>query len=66
MPHNDKIIAQNNLTKSVIQKITKCWWINVNTKPVRLHALDGAVFPYIMTFTYEVNGIEYKKENILV
>ncbi len=65
MSKNDKIIAQNNIAKGTIKKVTKCWWIKVNTKPVRLHALDGAVFPYIMTFTYTVNGIEYKKRKYI-
>ena len=65
MLKKDKIIAQNNLTKGTIKKVTKCWWIKVNTKPVRLHALDGAIFPHIMTFTYTVNGIEYKKRKYI-
>ena len=37
----------------------------INTKPVRMHALDGAIFPYIMTFTYEVDGIQYKKRKYI-
>ena len=61
MSKSDKIIAQNNIVKGTIQKVTKCWWTKVNTKPVRMHALDGAIFPHIMTFTYEVDGIQYKK-----
>ncbi len=65
MLRKDKIIAQNNLTKGTIKKATKCWWIKVNTKPVRLHPLDGAIFPYFMTFTYTVNGIEYTKRKYI-
>ena len=65
MLRKDKIIAQNNLAKGTIQKVTKCWWIKVNTKPVRLHAIDGAIFPHIMIFTYTVNGIEYKKRKYI-
>ncbi|MBR5506450.1 MAG: hypothetical protein IKV88_00190 [Clostridia bacterium] len=61
----DKIIEQNNVTKGTIQKVTKCWWIKINTKPVRLHALDGAIFPHIMTFTYEVDGVRYKKRKYI-
>ena len=65
MSKNDRIIEQNNITKGIIQKVAKCWWIKINTKPVRMHALDGAIFPHIMTFTYEVNGIQYKKRKYI-
>ena len=61
----DRIIEQNNIAKGTIQKVTKCWWIKVNTKPVRMHALDGITFPHIMTFTYEVDGIQYKKRKYI-
>ena len=65
MSKSDKIIAQNNIAKGTIKKVTKCWWIKVNQKSVRLHALDGATFPHIMTFTYEVDGIQYKKRKYI-
>ncbi len=65
MSKKDKIIAQNNIVKGTIQKVTKCWWIKVNQKSVRLHSLDGATFPHIMTFTYEVDGIQYKKRKYI-
>jgi len=37
------------------------WWLKINTKPVRLHALDGAVFPYIIRVAYTVDGRDYTK-----
>jgi len=37
----------------------KQWWLKINTKPVRLHALDGAVFPYIIRVAYTVDGQDY-------
>lgn len=61
MSRDEKIIAQNQIAIGTIQKVTRCWWIKVNQKPVRMHALDGAVFPHIMTFTYIVDGVRYKK-----
>ena len=61
MSKSDKIIAQNNIAKGTIQKVTKCWWIKVNTKPVRLHALDGATFPHIIKVQYLVDGKSYIK-----
>lgn len=65
MLRKDKIIAQNNITKGTIQKVTKCWWIKVNTKPVRMHSLDGSIFPHIMTVTYDVDGVQYKKRKYI-
>ena len=31
-------------------------------KPVRMHALDGATFPHIITVKYSVEGQEYRKK----
>lgn len=58
---------KNDYTKTVgkVIKVHKCWWIMVNTKPVRLHALDGAAFPHIITVEYEVNGQKYTKKKFL-
>ena len=61
MSGNEEIIAQNNCTTGKIEKVTKCWWIKINTKPSRLNALDGALFPHLMTVSYSVNGKKYKK-----
>lgn len=58
-------ISNENRTNGKIEKVTKCWWIKVNEKPVRLHSLDGAAFPHIMTFTYEVDGVQYKKRKYI-
>ena len=52
-------------TTGKIIKVHKCWWIKVNKKPIRTHALDGAVFPHIVTFTYTVNGVEYTKRKYI-
>ena len=61
MSKSDKIIEQNNIAKGTIQKVTKCWWIKVNKKPVRLNGLGGALFHHLMTVSYSVNGKKYKK-----
>ena len=65
MSRSDKIIEQNNVVKGTIKKVTKCWWIKVNKKPTRTHALDGATFLHIMTFTYTVNSVEYTKRKYI-
>lgn len=48
-------------TTGTIVSVKKQWWLKINTKPVRKHALDGAIFPYIITFQYVVNDQKYKK-----
>lgn len=48
-------------TTGIVVSIKKQWWLKVNTKPVRMHALDGATFPRIITVKYFVDGQEYTK-----
>ena len=50
-----------NKTIGTVTSVKKQWWLKVNTKPVRMHALDGATFPHIITVKYSVNGQEYTK-----
>lgn len=47
-------------TEGLVTAVKTCWWLKVNTKPVRRHALDGALFPHIIHFTYSVDGQTYK------
>ncbi len=61
MSRNEEIIAQNNCTTGKIEKVTKCWWVKINKKPVRINCFDEALFPHLMTVTYSVNGKKYKK-----
>ena len=56
----DRILGQDCHVEGMVTKVYRCWWLKVNTKPVRLHAMDGALFPSIITFTYTVNGISYE------
>lgn len=48
-------------TTDVVTSIKNQWWLKVNTKPFRIHALNGAVFPHIITAKYTVGEKEYKK-----
>ena len=41
--------------------VKKQWWLKINTKPIRTHAMDGAIFPSIVTVKYEAEGKEYRK-----
>lgn len=49
---------EKETTGTVISVATQ-WWLKINTKPVRKHALDGATFPHIIKVQYTVDGKEY-------
>ena len=42
-----------------VTQVKTCWWLKVNTKPVRTHMADGAEFPHIIHFEYTVDGQRY-------
>ena len=46
-------------TEGVITDVKTCWWLKVNSKPVRRNMFDGALFPHIIHFTYCVNEQTY-------
>ncbi len=48
-------------TTGTIIAVKKQWWCKFNTKAVRLHSLDGAVFPHIIKVKYTVDGRDYIK-----
>ena len=48
-------------TIGTVIAVQKQWWLKINTKPVRTHALDGAIFPHIIKVQYCVNGKDYIK-----
>ena len=48
-------------TVGTVIAVSKQWWLKVNTKPIRLHALDGATFPHIIKAEYSVDGVTYVK-----
>ena len=41
--------------------VKKQWWLKVNAKRVRLHAMDGAMFPHIVKVEY--TGKPIRKES---
>lgn len=43
----------------VVTRVTKLWWLKVNTKALRSNAFDGARFPHVVTVEYTVNGKLY-------
>ena len=55
-----KLIGGNASVAGTVTGVKTCWWLKVNTKPVRANGLDGARFPHIIQFTYHVDGAEYR------
>lgn len=48
-------------TTGTVLSVSKQWWLKVNRKPARLHALDGAEFPHIIKVEYNIDGKMYSK-----
>lgn len=48
-------------TTGTVISVAKQWWLKVNTKPIRKHALDGATFPHIVKVKYTADGNDYIK-----
>ncbi len=51
----------NKETVGKVISISKQWWLKINTKPIRTHALDGAIFPHVIKVRYTAEGKEYTK-----
>ena len=48
-------------TVGTVLSVAKQWWLKVNTKPIRMGAMDGAIFPHVIKVQYEVGGNTYTK-----
>ena len=48
-------------TTGTILSAKKQWWLKINRKAIRIGALDGAAFPYIVKISYVIDGKEYIK-----
>ena len=48
-------------TIGTVLSIAKQWWLKVNTKPIRMGAMDGATFQQIIKVQYAVDGNTYIK-----
>lgn len=46
-------------TMGTVISVTKQWWLKVNRKPVRAHAMDGAAFPHTINVKYTIDGKDY-------
>ena len=54
------IRAAGSSVPGTITAVSRCWWLKINTKPVRRFSGDGAVYPSIITFSYQVDSIPYE------
>ena len=55
-----KIIHEGCRVKGTVFSTRTCWWLKINSTPVRTSSLDGAAFPHIISFRYVVDGVEYR------
>lgn len=46
-------------TMETVISVTKQWWLKVNRKPARAHAMDGAAFPHTIKVKYTIDGKDY-------
>ena len=51
----------NQETTGTVVAVATQWWLKVNTKPVRMHGMDGATFPHVIKVRYTVDGKDYIK-----
>ena len=52
-------------TLGTVRSVANQWWLQVNTKNMRMGALDGATFPHIIKVQYVVDGNTYTKRKWL-
>lgn len=46
-------------TFGTVIDVSEQWWFKLNTKALRTHSPDGAIFPHVVRVRYTVNGKEY-------
>ncbi len=54
-----------SMAVGTVISVKKQWWLKVNTKPVRMHAMDGATFPHVVTVKFTADGNEIVKKKWL-
>lgn len=52
-----RIIALDAQAEAVVTDVKTCWWLRVNTAPIRTAA--GSRYPHIVYFTYSVDDRSY-------
>lgn len=49
---------EKETTGTVISAVRQ-WWLKINRRVGRLHGMDGAEFPYLVSVRYAVDGKTY-------
>ena len=44
-----------------VVSVSTQWWLKINTKSVRMGAMDGATFPHVIKVQYKVSDTTYTK-----
>lgn len=57
---SDAIFAKDCSVPGTVTAVKRCLWLTVKTKPVRRFSGDGALYPSIITFSYQVDGLAYE------
>ncbi len=52
-------------TVGAVTRVSRQWWLKVNSKAVRVVGGDGAQYPHVVTVKYTVHGREYTKREWL-
>lgn len=55
------VVCMEKEATGTVVSVARQWWLKINTKPVRMHALDGAFFPHIAKVRYAADGKDYYK-----
>lgn len=58
-------MQMNCETIGTVISIASQRWLKINTKPARIHPLDGAAFPHVLKIKYTVNHKTYVKRKWL-
>lgn len=58
-----RIINLDRHTIAVVTNVRTCWWLRVNTEPVR--TAKNSRYPHIVHFTYSADGVQYSASRIL-
>jgi hypothetical protein len=48
-------------TTGRVLTVRRLWWIKINTRPLRRHALEGAAFPHAVRIAYRTEGTVYRR-----
>lgn len=58
-------MSSETKTTGTVAAVKKVRWIKIKMKAVRLHPLDGVIFPHIITVRYSVDDSEFSKKKFI-